>query len=262
MYTQHIGRREILLARTVFAVIVVLLTAPSISAAQEWATLSGRFLYPPELSADANARNDKELVVNPKNNGLANVAVWMYRRGKDLKPLPDEHPDYKAAMEHKKSIAFANGNINSQIFLLRTGQPLEVINNDAVAYDPSFTFQNLKNKPINRPLPPGERFQVELKHAEPLPVLIQCAVHPHLHGRLLVMDHPYMSYTDKDGKFEIKNVPRGEWTFQFWHSKTGYVRNVKRGTKEEHWHRGRLKIDLTADKDLGDIEISQFRSAI
>ena len=36
-----------------------------------------------------------------------------------------------------------------------------------------------------------------------------------------VMDHPFFAVTDADGKFEIPNLPEGEYTLGAWHEKFG-----------------------------------------
>ncbi len=44
----------------------------------------------------------------------------------------------------------------------------------------------------------------------------------------VVVDHPYATVTDKDGNFEIKDLPAGEHEFKVWHEKPGYlVKNAK-----------------------------------
>jgi hypothetical protein len=36
-------------------------------------------------------------------------------------------------------------------------------------------------------------------------------------GYVRVFDHPYYAVTDKDGKFEIKNAPTGDYRIVYWH---------------------------------------------
>ena len=47
-------------------------------------------------------------------------------------------------------------------------------------------------------------------------------------ARLLVRPDPYFAVSDKDGNFEIKNLPAGtELEFQVWQEKSGYVEKAK-----------------------------------
>ena len=37
-----------------------------------------------------------------------------------------------------------------------------------------------------------------------------------------VFDHPYYAVTDAEGRFEIKNVPVGQWRLFVWHEGHGW----------------------------------------
>lgn len=43
-----------------------------------------------------------------------------------------------------------------------------------------------------------------------------CNVHPEMSGYVVVSPTPYFAVTDKDGNFEIKNVPAGHYTLKTW----------------------------------------------
>lgn len=43
-----------------------------------------------------------------------------------------------------------------------------------------------------------------------------CNVHPEMSGYVVVVSTPYFAVTDKDGNFEIKNVPAGKYTLKTW----------------------------------------------
>ena len=46
-----------------------------------------------------------------------------------------------------------------------------------------------------------------------------CNVHPEMEAFIVALDTPYFALTDKDGNFEIKDVPPGEYTMKVWHEK-------------------------------------------
>jgi plastocyanin len=46
-----------------------------------------------------------------------------------------------------------------------------------------------------------------------------CRVHPEMEGFIIVLQNPYFAVSDRDGKFEIKDVPPGTYTVGVWHSK-------------------------------------------
>jgi hypothetical protein len=54
-------------------------------------------------------------------------------------------------------------------------------------------------------------------------VLFQCSVHPWMSAVGRAFNHPYFAITDKDGNFEIKNVPAGDVQVVVWHEKAGFL---------------------------------------
>ncbi|MGR3175452.1 MAG: carboxypeptidase regulatory-like domain-containing protein [Candidatus Scalindua sp.] len=46
-----------------------------------------------------------------------------------------------------------------------------------------------------------------------------CNVHPEMEAYVVVVQNPYFSKTDKEGNYEIENVPPGEYTLKVWNKK-------------------------------------------
>lgn len=46
-----------------------------------------------------------------------------------------------------------------------------------------------------------------------------CNVHPEMEAYVVVVQNPYFSKTDREGNYEIKNVPPGEYTLKVWNKK-------------------------------------------
>jgi plastocyanin len=46
-----------------------------------------------------------------------------------------------------------------------------------------------------------------------------CRVHSEMEGYVVVLQNPYFAVTDKDGRYEIRDVPAGSYTLGTWHSK-------------------------------------------
>jgi hypothetical protein len=76
-----------------------------------------------------------------------------------------------------------------------------------------------------------------------------------MRGYMLIQDHPYMAVSDKDGKFEIKNLPVGEWTFIVWQEGVGFLPRAQVNGKPQEWRRGRMTVKITDGKttELGQI---------
>ncbi len=48
-------------------------------------------------------------------------------------------------------------------------------------------------------------------------VIILCNLHPSMEATILVLDTPYFALSDKDGSFEIGEVPAGKYVLKAWH---------------------------------------------
>jgi plastocyanin len=46
-----------------------------------------------------------------------------------------------------------------------------------------------------------------------------CNIHPEMEGFIVVLQNPYSAVVEKDGSYEIKNVPPGQYTLKTWYSK-------------------------------------------
>ena len=87
-----------------------------------------------------------------------------------------------------------------------------------------------------------------------MPLRVSCGIHPWELGWLVVSEHPYVAVTDKDGRFEIKNLPVGKSTFMFWQEAAGYLSEVTMSGTSESWKRGLREFDLQpGNNDLGQI---------
>jgi hypothetical protein len=84
-------------------------------------------------------------------------------------------------------------------------------------------------------------------------------IHPWMRGYLVLRDEPYIAKTDQDGKFAIENLSSGAHTFQFWHERSGYVREFTfslRGQPDSATKRGRADVAIRpGDNDLGTIKL-------
>ncbi len=234
--------------------------------AQEWGNLTGRFLYAgePPVRQPIEITKDKEycgkcnlleedLVVDAKTKGVANVIVWLYVAKR--KPPPPVHPAYAKTDQATVIIDSEECRVKPHVSLLRTSQTLLIRNTDSIG--DGLKIDAFRNSSVNLLLGPNAEMTRRFPKPERLPAPVSCPIHPWESGWLLVLQHPYMAVSDTEGRFEIKNIPAGKWTFQFWQERAGYLDQVKMAGKSQSWRRGRLEIDISAETtDLGPIELA------
>lgn len=237
----------------------------SVVAAEDWGTFKGQFVFggeapaavPVNVTKDAEVCANKDLVdeslvVDEKSKGIANIVVYMYRKSSEA--APPIHESY--AKMAKDKVAFDNKacRFTPRIAAMMNSQTLVIGNKDSVGHNTK--VDALANAQLNPLVPAMSEMEVQMPEVERLPVSVSCSIHPWMRGFLLVKDDPYFAVTDKNGKFEIKNVPAGEYTYQFWHEKSGYVDDVVVGDAPTKWKKGRLKVKVTAEgNDLGKVVV-------
>ena len=202
----------------------------------EWGHLKGRIVVAGDLPkierekvdkdqatclSDGQAPLDDNLLVDEKSKGLKDAFVMMYlKKGDSTPPI---HSSYEQQDATPVEIDNKQCRFTPHAAFVRTGKSLRLKNSDDVGHNCHIT---LFNNEINLNLPVGEHIDVKFDKAEKFPGQVKCDMHFWMDGVLLVRDEPYVAITDKDGNFEIKNIPAGQWKFQFWHKKAGYMRNL------------------------------------
>lgn len=156
---------------------------------------------------------DESLVVG-EGNGIANVFVYLRRAPKGYKVADVEEP---VVMDQKGCVFVPHTS------LIRVGQPVLVKSSDAVQHN-VHTFPG-RNNPTNLLINPNEDTGVELKYQKPEsdPVQVKCDIHAWMVSWHLVLDHPFMAVTDKDGNFKIDGLPAGVHELRIWHERGGLL---------------------------------------
>lgn len=152
-----------------------------------------------------------EEVVTGANGALKNAIVYI---SDGLGNRTFDPPTEPVVFEQKGCI------YNPRILGMRARQALKVINSDPTTHNIHPAPQN--NREWNMSQPPGSTpIEETFARAEIIPV--KCNVHPWMRGYIAVFKHPFFAITDKNGSFELKNVPPGEYTIQAWQERYGVL---------------------------------------
>jgi len=122
---------------------------------------------------------------------------------------------FDAPQEHvvidQRKMAFA-----PHVVAVQQGTTVDFLNSDPVGHNvywPSISG----NKKLSHNLgtwPKGEKKPFQFNDLGTASLL--CNVHPEMSGYVVVVPTPYFAVTDKDGNFDIKNIPAGKYTLKTW----------------------------------------------
>ena len=216
------------------------------------ATLKGQITYDGDLpkaeplAFDAKTdehckKGDTEKLtweVDPNSKGVKNVVIW-------VKPAPNHYfsPDsIPAALKNRKDkaemdqphcnflphvVAF-NPSIWDGKKQQPTGQEFVMKNSAPILHNAKWEGDaRVPNYSDNKPIPAKGEIKIDFKAAADNRtgdhlLNIACNVHPWMSAKVWALDTPFFAVTDKDGKFEIKDVPAdAEVYILAWHEEAG-----------------------------------------
>jgi plastocyanin len=102
------------------------------------------------------------------------------------------------------------------VVAVQQGTTVDFLNSDPVGHNvywPSISG----NKKLTHNMgtwPKGEKKPFQFNDLGVASLL--CNVHPEMSGYVVVVLTPYFAVTDKEGNFEIKNIPAGKYTLKTW----------------------------------------------
>jgi hypothetical protein len=150
----------------------------------------------------------EDLLVN-SSGGLANVVVYV------ADGLGDKtfDPPQQAAIIEQKGCQY-----QPHVLAMQTNQKLDVVNSDSTTHNIHPMPSN--NREWNKSQPHGMPVEESFAREE-IAIPVKCNVHPWMRAYVAVFKHPYFAVTDKDGAFDLKDLPPGTYTIKAWHEKLG-----------------------------------------
>ena len=168
-----------------------------------------------DMSADPNclkahpAPATTEDVVTGADGALENAVVYVSDglQGQTFQP-----PAEPAVLEQKGCL------YKPHVLALQANQKLNVVNSDSTTHNIHPIPNN--NREWNMTQPPGVPLEQTFAREE-IAITVKCNIHPWMRGYIAVFKHAFFAVTGKDGSFELKNLPPGNYTITAWHGKLG-----------------------------------------
>ena len=209
------------------------------------------------LSAECEILSES-LIVNEKRQ-IQNVVMYL-----DTRRTKMELPDFSQRKPAKHVLEARDCRFVPHILSTMAGDTIVEKNSDKIGHNANFSWFN---DPTSGPLIliGCERKQV-LRKAEPVPIPIECDIHPWMKAYIVVLAHPYVGISNESGIIEIQDLPVGKLTFRLWHEHS--VKSMDWGEldgKSASWPKGRIEVDLKPGmNDLGKITFNaeKFKSTI
>ena len=197
----------------------------------------------------------EQLVVNKANKGIANVFVYVYT-GRGATKL-DKFPRGNG----KRVLKTKGCRFEPHAMIARVGDTITIKNEDAIQYAAS--LQLINHAPFGFLRPPNQPIVFKVRQPEPAVARVVCNIHPWMHARLLLLDHPFAAISDQNGQVEIRDLPVGkELTFRVYHESGSFRNEIYVNGKKDKWSKNSLKIKIDKGmNDMGVVEVpvGEFR---
>ena len=151
-----------------------------------------------------------EEVVTGDGGALANVVVYV-KSGAEGYSFPAPSAPVKIDQQGCQ--------YHPHVIALQVGQNLDVVNSDQTTHNIHPVPKD--NREWNESQAPGAA-PIDKSFARPeVAIPVKCNVHPWMKAYVAVLSNPYFQVTGKDGAFDLKNLPPGNYTLVAWHELYG-----------------------------------------
>jgi plastocyanin len=170
-----------------------------------------------DMSQDPGCKGTNQAEALVVDNGdLANVFVYV----KDgLSNRTFDVPKDPAVLDQRGC------QYHPHVLGVMAGQTVEIRNDDPTTHNIHPTPRD--NREWNESQPPSSPALQKTFAREEIMLPVKCNQHPWMKMYINVVKSPFFAVTDKDGKYEIKGLPPGDYTLEFVHEKLGPPQDVK-----------------------------------
>jgi plastocyanin len=151
-----------------------------------------------------------QAIVLGGNNTLANVFVYV-KSGLTQTTYPA--PSQPIIIDQKDC------NYSPRVLGVMVGQTVKVLNPDGTLHN--VHGKSKINREFNIAMPNFRKEMEKTFDQAEFMFPLRCDVHPWMIAWISVMQHPFFSVSDTEGRFEIKNLSPGTYEIEAWHEKLG-----------------------------------------
>jgi plastocyanin len=211
--------------RAVLSLLLVLAYTASASAG----TITGRVRFEGEIPvlSPIPVVKDKEvcgeqvpaevLMVSPRSRGVQHAVVYL----EGVAPPEGAPAPGEVALENRRC------RFVPHVLAVRVGTELAIGNADPVLHN--LRAWSAERRAVLNVVQPTQGQISRRLIKRPGVLSLTCDTHVHMHGYLLVFEHPYFAVTDGEGAFRITGVPPGTYQITAWHEGWRVVRREPEG---------------------------------
>lgn len=133
-----------------------------------------------------------------------------------LVPTDAQAPQKSPPLSARPRVVQINRRFIPEVLPVLAGTTVDFPNFDPFFHN-AFSYSKTKKFDLGR-YPTGKSRSVTFD--KPGPVRIFCEIHSDMNCVILVLQNPYFTYPDGEGRFRLENVPEGDYFLKIWH-KTG-----------------------------------------
>jgi plastocyanin len=157
------------------------------------------------VSGRVELRDSQDAAVR-KHKDFSGVVVWL----EPVAASPDPPPPGAIAKMIQKDKTFT-----PHVLPIRVGTSVDFPNADPIFHN---AFSNYNGQLFDVGLyPPGTSRRV--RFARPGVVRVFCNIHANMSAVIVVLNTPYFEATQKNGTFQLNDIPPGEYTLRFFHER-------------------------------------------
>ncbi|MEK6622071.1 MAG: hypothetical protein AABZ13_06275 [Planctomycetota bacterium] len=157
---------------------------------------------------DSTKSPSEKVVISKINGGLKSVVVSLTDISAGKKKVnPEIHP----VIDQQKN------NFIPRVTAILTGTLVDILNGDQELH--TVHTKTTRNQPFNH----GANYKMRITKTFEYPETIKltCDIHKKSYAWIVVLDNPYFDVTDRNGYFEICDIPPGAYKLQVWHEELG-----------------------------------------